>query len=83
MQQDDSILARIARILSQVAPVNQSQIARGSRLRDEFGIDSLSMIDVVVTAEDAFGVRIPDEDAERFETVGDMVDFLQRGGVAT
>jgi len=34
------------------------------------------MVDLVCEVEDAFGVRIPDEDAERFKTVGDVADFL-------
>ena len=83
MQQDNSILTRVAQVLAQVVKINQSQITRDSRLREGLGIDSLSMIDVAVTAEDTFGVRISDEDTERFETVGDMVDFLNRAGVAT
>jgi acyl carrier protein len=83
MQQDNRLLDRVAQLLVQVAKVDPAQITRDSRLRDGFGIDSLSMIDLVVTAEDAFDVRIPDEDAERFETVGDIVDFLQRADVAT
>lgn len=41
-------------------------------------VDSLAMIDLVVAAEDAFGVRIPDEDAERFQTVGDLVAFISQ-----
>ncbi len=76
--QQDSVLSRVADILSQFTGVDRLRIARDSRLRDEFGMNSLSMIDLVVAAEDEFNVRIPDEEAERFETVGDMVNFLQR-----
>ncbi len=82
MQQDDSTLAGVAEILAEVAKVDRTQVTRDRKLRDEFGIDSLSMIDLVVAAEDEFGVRIPDEDAERFETVGDLVDFVHKARAA-
>lgn len=83
MQQDDSALARVAAILAHAVKIDRAGISGDSRLRDEFGIDSLSMIDLVVAVEDKFGVRVPDEDAERFETVGDLVDFLDRAKVST
>ena len=78
MSQNDPVLTRLAEILASAVKVDPGGTTRDSRLRGEFGINSLSMIDLVVTVEDAFGVRIPDEDAERFETVGDLADFLQR-----
>ena len=81
--QQDSVLSRVAEILSRFAKVDRASIIRDSRLRDEFGINSLSMIDLVVTVEDEFSVRIADEEAERFETVGDLVDFLQRAIAAS
>jgi len=58
--------------------VDPARVTRNSRLRDEFGIDSSAMIDVVSAVEDAFGITIPDEDAERFQTVGAMADFLEK-----
>jgi len=46
-------------------------------LQSDLGLDSLAMIDVAVAAEDAFGVSIPDDDLERFQTVGDVVNYVQ------
>jgi acyl carrier protein len=51
---------------------------RDTRLQGDLGLDSLSMIDLAVAAEDAFGIRIPDDELERFVTVGDVVDYVQR-----
>ena len=76
--QRHSSLADAAAILARFAQVDVAQITRDSGLRDDLGIDSLAMIDLVVAAEDALGVRIPDEDAERFTTVGDLADFIDR-----
>ena len=56
-----------------------------SRIRDyladqlvnDFGADSLDVIDMITTLSDEFGVEIPDEDIENFHTVGDVVNYLE------
>lgn len=78
MQQHNDILARLTDVLGKAAKVDQAAITRDKSLRNDFGIDSLSMIDVAVAAEDEFGIRIPDEELERFETVGDVIDYVQQ-----
>ncbi len=75
--QQDSLLAGVTEIVAGAIKMAPSRIVSTSRLREEFGLDSLAMIDLAVALEDRFGVRIPDEDAERFQTVGDMVAFLR------
>ena len=82
MQPDPTTLAALTRVLARFAKLDPARITIDSRLADAYGVDSLSMIDLVVTLEDEFGLRIPDEAAERFETVGDLIDFLDRGRIA-
>ncbi|HHU09259.1 MAG TPA: acyl carrier protein, partial [Intrasporangiaceae bacterium] len=43
---------------------------------DDLDIDSLSMMTIVVNAEDRFGVRIPDEEVKNLATVGDAVSYI-------
>jgi acyl carrier protein len=81
MQQDNDVLSRFAEVLKKAASVDRAVITRDTKLRDELGIDSLSMIDVAVASEDEFGIRIPDEDVERFKTAGDFVDYIQEARV--
>ena len=80
MQQND-IQATVTRILEQVAKVDPAA-ARDTRLREDLGVDSLTLIEVAVATEDALGVPLPDEDLERFQTVGDVIDYVQRAKVA-
>jgi len=82
MPHDDDILQAFAGVLAKTAKVEPTAVTLDRRLRDELGIDSLSLIDVAVAGEDEFGVRIPDEDLERFETVGDVVDFVRQARAA-
>jgi acyl carrier protein len=82
MQQDD-IQATFAQVLENVAKVDRIEVARDKHLREDLGIDSLSLIEVAVAAEDVFGILIPDEDLERFQTVSDVVDYIQRAKPTT
>jgi acyl carrier protein len=58
------IEAAFAGILEEVAKVNRADVTADKRLREDLAIDCLSLIDVAVVAEDAFGIRIRDEDLE-------------------
>jgi acyl carrier protein len=77
MQHED-VEAAFAAILEEVAKVNQAGVIGDTRLREDLGLDSLSLIDVAVVAEDTFGIRIPDDDLERFQTVGNALDYIRR-----
>ena len=81
MQQND-IQATVTRILEQVAKVDPAAVARDTRLREDLGVDSLTLIEVAVATEDALGVPLPDEDLERFQTVGEVIDYVRRARVA-
>lgn len=62
--EQDNVAATFAGVLEKVAKVDRATVARDKRLRDDLGIDSLSLIEAAVAAEDAFGAPIPDEDLE-------------------
>jgi acyl carrier protein len=76
MQQSE-IETEFAGLLDRVASIQPSSCGRDTRL-DSLGLDSLAKIDLAVAAEDRFGVAIPDEDLERFVTIGDILDHVQR-----
>jgi len=48
----------------------------GKSFSDDLEVDSLSMVEVVVAAEEKFGVKIPDEEVTKMATVGDAVNFI-------
>ena len=81
MQRDD-IRAAFARTLEDITEVKQANVTSDKRLREELGIDSLSLIEVAVATEDTFGIRISPEQLERFQTVADAIDYIQRAMVA-
>ena len=76
MQQTE-IETAFAELLERITGFHPAPIGRDLRL-DKLGLDSLSKIDLAVAAEDRFGIGIPDEDLERFVTVGDLLDYVHR-----
>ena len=76
MQQTE-IETAFAELLENTMGIHPAQIGGDLHL-EKLGLDSLSKIDLAVAAEDRFGLLIPDEDLERFVTVGDLLDYVHR-----
>jgi acyl carrier protein len=72
----DEIIAGLAEILEEVAGVNPDDVAEDKSFTEDLDVDSLSMVEVVVAAEEKFGVKIPDEEVQNLRTVGDAVDYI-------
>ena len=67
------ILAGLAEIVNEVAGIPAADVQMEKSFTDDLDVDSLSMVEVVVAAEEKFGVRIPDDDVKNLKTVGDAV----------
>jgi acyl carrier protein len=76
MQQTE-IETAFAKLLERITGFHPAPIGRDLHL-DKLGLDSLAKIDLAVAAEDRFGIAIPDEDLERFVTVGDLLVYVHR-----
>ncbi|AEH10849.1 MULTISPECIES: acyl carrier protein [Protofrankia] len=81
MSQPD-VLEGLAAILEEVAGVDPADVTADKTFIDDLDVDSLSMVEVVVAAEEKFDVKIPDGDVKSLKTVGDAVSYIQRAGVA-
>ena len=67
----------VAEILEEVAGVNPDDVAEEKSFTDDLDVDSLSMVEVVVAAEEKFGVKIPDNEVQNLKTVGDAVSYIE------
>jgi len=56
---------------------NTDKIGLKTRFKEDLGIDSLSSIELLMKLEEAFGLEIPDEAAEKFLTVEDVINYLE------
>jgi acyl carrier protein len=62
--------------LSDELGIDPSRIGEESKFKDDLEADSLDLVELVVELEDRYGIRIPDDQAEQIETVGQAVDFV-------
>jgi acyl carrier protein len=74
------VLEGIKEIVVEVAGIDANIIAMEKKFTDDLDVDSLSMVEVVVAAEEKFGVKIPDDEVTKMATVGDAVNFIVANG---
>ena len=70
------VLTGLTVVLDQVTGIHPDRVVPEASFENDLGVDSLSMVEVLVACEDTFGVRIPDETIESIFTVGDAVAFI-------
>jgi acyl carrier protein len=73
----DEILSGLAEIVNEVAGIPAEDVASEKSFVDDLDIDSLTMVEVVVAAEEKFSVKIPDEEVKNLKTVGDAVNYIE------
>jgi acyl carrier protein len=71
------ILDGLAEILNEVADVAPADVTEDKTFTDDLDVDSLSMVEVAMAAEEKFGVKIPDEELPKLKTVGDAVRYIE------
>ena len=64
-------------ILDEQLHLNGKEITPDSRIKEDLGADSLDVLQMLMTIEDEKGIVIPDEELSAFETVGDIVKYLE------
>ena len=77
MADQQEILSGLAEIVNEVAGVPVDSVQLDKAFTDDLDIDSLSMVEVVMAAEEKFGVKIPDNEVQNLKTVGDAVSYIE------
>ena len=72
----DEVLAGLAELVTDETGIDASEVAMEKSFTDDLDIDSISMMTIVVNAEEKFGVTIPDEEVKNLKTVGDAVTYI-------
>ena len=78
MASTEEIRSDLANIVNEVAGVPADDVQLDKSFVDDLDVDSLSMVEVVVAAEEKFDVKIPDDEVKHLKTVGDAVAFIER-----
>ncbi|CAN5884861.1 acyl carrier protein [soil metagenome] len=82
MPSTEEIRTDLADIVNEVAGVPADDVQLDKSFVDDLEVDSLSMVEVVVAAEEKFDVKIPDDEVKNLKTVGDAVAFIERAQAA-
>ena len=72
-----SVFERVKDIIVEQLGVNPDQVKPEARFIEDLTADSLDTVELVMAFEEEFGAEIPDEDAEKLQTVGDAVKYIE------
>ncbi|MCP2335720.1 MULTISPECIES: acyl carrier protein [Actinomadura] len=75
---EQEILDGLAEIIDEIVGIDKSEVTPEKNFIDDLDIDSLSMVEIAVAAQDKFGVEIPDDELRNLKTVQDVINFVQK-----
>lgn len=75
------MLDKIREIMSSQLNINEEDIVPSASFRDDLGVDSLDLFELVMTLEEEYSFEIPAEDLETLDTVGSVIDYLSDHGI--
>ena len=68
---------KVIEIISQKLNLSKDQVKPEASFVDDLGADSLDLVELVMAMEEAFGMEVPDEDAEKLRTVKDVIEYVK------
>jgi len=68
---------RVADIIVEQLGITKSEIAPEASFIDDLGADSLDIVELVMAMEETFDIEIPDDDAEKIQTIGDAFSYVK------
>ena len=71
------IFDKIKDIIVEQLQVDEAEVTMDTNLMKDLSADSLDAVEIIMAIEDEYGIEIPDEDAEKFQTVGDLVRYVE------
>lgn len=77
MSTEESVEEKVKEIIVKQMGANKDQVTPETSFVNDLGADSLDTVELVMELEDAFDVSIPDEDAEKMQTVGDAINYIK------
>lgn len=72
------VLDAIKRMIIDQLGVSEDELQLDTNLMKDLEADSLDAVEIIMAIEDEYDIEIPDEDAERFQTIGDIVSYVEK-----
>ena len=77
-----SVAERVKQIIVEQLGVEEGEVTDNASFVDDLGADSLDTVELVMAFEEAFGIEIPDEDAEKIATVKAAIEYIEKHAAA-
>lgn len=74
----DNIQEKVTEIIVEQLGVSADQVKLESKMIEDLGADSLDAVELVMAVEEEFGIEVPDEEAEKLVSVGDIVAHVEK-----
>ena len=74
---NEEIFDKVKKIIVEQLGVSFEQVKSEASFNTDLGADSLDVVEFIMALEEAFDIEIPDENAEKFKNVGDVVDYIE------
>ncbi|MBI3877801.1 MAG: acyl carrier protein [Verrucomicrobia bacterium] len=74
---DKTIEQRVKGIIVENLSVKEDQVTPEAKFIEDLGADSLDTVELVMALEEEFGIEVPDEDAEKLQSVGDVIKYIE------
>lgn len=68
---------KLKKVIAEQLGVDESEVTDEAHFIDDLGADSLDTVEMVMALEEEFGIEVPDEDAEKIQTVGDVIKYIE------
>lgn len=75
------MLDRVKEIIEEQLNLDGVEITETSNFKDDLGVDSLDLFELVMAFEEEYKIEIPTEDLENIKTVGDIIEYMKNKGV--
>jgi acyl carrier protein len=72
-----AVAEKVKKMIVEQLGVNEAEVVPEAKFIDDLGADSLDIVELVMALEDEYSIEIPDEDAEKIETVGDAIRYIE------
>ena len=73
----EEIFDKLKELVVDQLGVEEDEVTMEATMQDDLGADSLDLVDLVMSVEEEFGVKVADEDLENITTVGDIVNYIE------
>jgi acyl carrier protein len=77
MDQEKTVEQRVKDIIVEQLGVNADQVTPDAKFIDDLGADSLDIVELIMALEEEFGIEVPDNEAEKLQSVGDVVKYIE------